>query len=65
MIFENDEEAWWFLRSRGFTHKQFCIYRTKPLNEITKEEFDAIDYLADEWDWVYDLSDGEVTNGKS
>ena len=53
--FINDWDAWKFLRSRGYEmHKGRIKYRPDKLNNMPKDEADALDYLCYEWDWSYE-----------
>ena len=56
--YDGDNEAWNFLKDRGFTEERFLIHIPTE-KKLTKEEYDAIEYLITEWDW-----DAEQ-NGKS
>jgi len=48
--FEDDNEAWTFLKKQGFTNEKFLI-RIPSKRKLTKKEGDAIQYLIEEWDW--------------
>ena len=48
----DDTEAVAFLEERGFSIGPYWTWRRPtPDHDLTVREADAIDYLADEWDW--------------
>lgn len=51
-----DTEALQLLEAAGFTvSKDFIVRKPKPDYNPSSREFDAIDYLVEEWDYGYDL----------
>lgn len=53
--FEDDFQAWNFLKERGYEHKNGVIkFRPEKLGQMPEDESMAIDYLWAEWDWAYE-----------
>jgi hypothetical protein len=48
---EDDKEAWKYLRHQGFTHIGGIIL--SPQRQVTTMEDSAITYLHAMWDWGY------------
>lgn len=59
MNFESDDEAYNFLKEKGWSADEFILRPNKPPEQITEEEFDAVDYLVFEWDWDCNLTFNE------
>ncbi len=53
--FEDDGEAWRYLKERGYTmNKGVIAFRPEKRGNMPPDEAAAIDYLFDEWDWSYE-----------
>lgn len=52
-MFSDDRAAWEILRV-DFADDRGVIRPVSPLDELTPAQFDAIDYLCDEWDYGYE-----------
>ena len=54
MNFEDDYQAWKFLQSRGYEQTKGVIkYREDKKGCMPEDESAAINYLFNEWDWLY------------
>ena len=51
--FEDDNEAWTFLKSRGFIENHFVIKIPKNI-VLSEDEIAAIQYLSMYWDWAWE-----------
>lgn len=51
--FFDDNVAWRYLRRRGFIHTRFVISPPYLGYDPTEKEWDAVQYLIQEWDWDY------------
>lgn len=49
-----EEPPWDYLASHGYTAKRGHIFLPTPLHRVTDLEGECIDFLCDEWDWVFD-----------
>ncbi len=47
--------AWDILESQGWTEIRFVIHppRDRKKSEISDMEWNAVEYLCDEWDWAF------------
>lgn len=53
---DGDQEAIDVIRENFvWRDPNFVIRKKDPKYQPTQREYDAIQYLADEWDWSYDL----------
>lgn len=49
-----EEKAWSFLEQRGWQEVGNGFMRpSKPVDQITDQEWDALSFLIDEWDFGY------------
>ena len=56
MSWDSMENAWSFLKSRGWTGERDGLLKAplgKPHLQISEKEYSAVDYLCDEWDWAF------------
>lgn len=51
--FGDDGTAWNYLKRLGFTNNKGMIHPPYRSYSISEEEWDAITYLAQEWDWDF------------
>ena len=55
LTFEDDWDAWVFLKSRGYEMEKGVIkYREEKFGDMPEDEQRAINYLWLEWDWTYE-----------
>lgn len=55
----DDNEAWQYLKERGYEHYRGIIYEDSKKRKgkvMTKKEKQAIEYLISEWDWQWDCA---------
>jgi hypothetical protein len=53
---ESMEDAWGYLKSQGWTEAANGVLKAPPKKlhkHITSKEYEAVDYLCDEWDWDF------------
>ena len=53
-LFEHDLEAWTILKIKGWTCCDFVLRKSSPDYEPSEIEWQAVQYLCDEWDWAYE-----------
>jgi len=55
---KDDNEAWEYLKSKGFTEERFLIKSPsdKSSKDFSEKENSAISYLIFEWDWDWDYN---------
>ncbi len=60
-----DDKAIAFLEGRGFRMEHFCWKRPHPGYEISEEEWSAIDFLIQEWDYGSIIDDPQPQNERT